>query len=138
MAEDKIARERIAALDRLFSAHVERLDEVIERFEATVSDRFVAGNEFRAALNDVQQAMATRRELEAFQAEYRNAHSDLLNVVADLRTTLAVGPAELRQLVKDDSHNQGRQQGIQYVTAQLLAFIGFVAIVAGAVGHFIK
>lgn len=135
---DEIARERIAALDRLLLSEINRIDEAIGAFTTSVAERFVAGNEFRTSLNDVQQAMATRRELEAFQAEYRNAHSDLLNVVADLRTTLAVGPTELRSLVKQEAQNQGRAQGVQYITAQLFAVIGLVAVVAATAGHFLK
>lgn len=135
---DKIARERIAALDRLLMTELRRLDDAIAVFVASTAERFVAGNEFRQSLNDVQTQMATRRELEAFQGEYRNAHSDLLQVVADLRTTLAVGPTELRELVNHEARVAGRNQGVQFAVAQLFALVGLVAVVAGTVGHFLK
>ena len=109
---DEIARERIGALDRLMVSEFARLDEALGRFEDSVASRFVAGNEFRSSLADVQTEMATRRELEAFKEEYRHAHSDLLQVVADLRTNIAVGPVELAQLARSEALRAGRQQGI--------------------------
>ena len=134
---DEIARERIAALDRLLLSEIARMDAAFAAFSASVAERFVAGNEFRSSLNDVQQAMATRRELEAFQAEYRNAHSDLLQTVADFRTTLAVGPAELRQLVNKGAESQGRREGYQYLTGQLLSFVAVLIAAAGLIGYYL-
>lgn len=114
------ALERVAALDRLLAAEINRLDEVMTAFELSVANRFVAGNEFRASLSDVQQQMATRRELEAFQQEYRNAHTDLLQVVADLRTNVAVGPTDLRMLRASEDERQGERRGVDR-TANVIA-----------------
>ncbi len=130
---DAIARERVASLDRFVLSEIKRLDEVFGRFEESVANRFVAGNEFRASLSDVQSQMATRRELEAFQTEYRTQHTALLQSVAELRTSVAVGPKEVSELVRQASRDTGRREGFG-VSANVLFSVTsiFVALIAAA------
>lgn len=137
MENDDIARERVAALDRLVLAEIARIDESFEAFERSVTERFVAGNEFRASLADMQSQMATRREVEAFQVEYRNAHANLLASVAELRTLVAVGPTELRQLARQEAITAGRQLGVTSIFNNPLLAAALIAA-AGVIGHFIK
>lgn len=148
--------EKIAALERLFGAELKRLEVIIlgqdravtllgnaneiaqNKFEATVKDGFVKQNEFRGSLDDLGKTMATRRELEAFMEEYRRAHAEVVNGIGDLRSRLDVGPVGLSTLANQQAIQQGRQQGVQVVTNNLLfAAAAFAGIVGALVGHFI-
>ena len=137
MARDDIARERIKGLVRILDVEVRRIDEAVTKFESSVSDRFVAGNEFRQSLNDVQTQMATRRELEAFQIEYRTAHSDLLRIVADLRTSVAIGPPEIRELIRGEARDDGRRIGLGISWGVLVAVVGLLLSFLGVLAAII-
>ncbi len=131
-ARDLVARERIAAIDRVLHAEVNRLDEVMQQLRETTAAKFVDGNEFRQSLGDQQKQMVQADVFAAFQTEYRNAHAALVSVVAELRTNIAVGPAELVRLAQRDASRSGREQGVDKTVALLLSVAAVVVAVVAA------
>lgn len=145
---DNVARERIIALDRFVLSELRRLDELmrahhfadqetdtenkrsLQKFEETVASRFASVNELRGALDDLGKGMATRRELESFKDEYRAAHGVLVSQLGDVRTQIAVGPAELSQLARQQAIQTGRREGLG-LSANMIVTILTILIAAG-------
>lgn len=147
--------EKLDALAELFASELRRVEAMIganqriiealkaandvsmEKFERSVERRFMLVNEFRGALSDLGHQMATRRELEAFQSEYRRAHDELVAAQADLRTQVAVGPPALSSLQSRQDRQLGRDEGIRVTITMLYSLIAAVAAISGVIGHFI-
>ena len=98
-----IARERIAALDRLLIAEVGRIDQT----------------------------------LLALQSEYRQGHQAIVNDIANLRTSIAVGPAELTNLARSEALRAGRQQGIGVSTNVMVVAVTLLLSAAGVIAAII-
>jgi hypothetical protein len=145
--EDGIARERIAALDRILNAEISRLDQqheaqvhtvrivrdsdhtAFDAFKRETADRFNQVNEFRSALDDLGKTMATRRELEANDALSGTRYDEIQKQLTELRSRLDRGPAELSTIVQQQAIAQGRQQGTA-ATANMLYLVSVVVITA--------
>ncbi len=143
--------EKVEAVRQFFGAELKRLEAVIagqeravtllgqanqiaqDKFEATVRDGFVKQNEFRGSLDDLGKTMATRREMEAFQEEYRRAHTDLVRAVADLRSRIDIGPAGLDRLQARADISRGRQEGIGASANVIAAVIAVLITTSGLV-----
>lgn len=99
-----------------------------DKFETDVSRRFAQVNEFRAALDDLSQGMATRRELEsrleaskdentaAFDAS-RAVSLEQAKQLSELRSRLDVGPAALGQLTAESHETLGERRRSERVMA---------------------
>lgn len=147
--------EKIAALERLFTSQIQRLDEALaaqdravvllntanqiaqDKFEATVERDSVKQNEFRGSLDDLSQKMATRRESENSFSAVNLRVDDLSRQTADLRSRLDIGPIGLAAVVSQQEHQSGHREGAQMSTDNLYARLTIVALIAGAIGHFI-
>jgi hypothetical protein len=137
LSEMKRLEEVIALQDRAVTLLGNANQVAQDKFEATVISRFAQVNEFRGSLDDLGKNMATRRELEAFIVSYREAHEQLAEQVADLRSRLDIGPAGLAALQTGAATQVGRQQGVQFSTglffaglAALGTLIGIIVVIA--------
>lgn len=153
--EDIIARERIAALDRLLLTEIKRLEERLEsaqravallgaasdlaqdKFEVSVAARFLSANEFRSSLTDLSALMATRRELEAFVTISNTRHETAMKDLGDLRSRIDVGPPVLTELQRLADRESGGREQHQLNTTNLYLFVGAAVAVAGIVGHYL-
>ena len=116
MSGDAIARERIKAL----LADVKRIDIAVAGLQELIT----------------RKEPVTREELDRFKEEYRRAHADLIEVVAGIRTSLAVGPAELNILARQQAIDSGRRQAFQATTTNLTGIVIAAAALGGLIGHF--
>lgn len=113
------------------------------KFENEVAARFTQVNEFRASLDDLGKAMATRRELESSQATSQGRYEDLSKQLQELRSRLDTGPADLRLLQQRFDVGAGVDQGavearaasrsgITFAQGLLATAIAIVALIFGA------
>lgn len=139
--------EKIEALQRLIEAQIRRLDENIDavregivqqthttqlaqdKFEATVQRDSVKQNEFRGALDDVNQLKVDRREMEAVTARI----DDLAKQVGDLRSRLDVGPAAIPGLQAYQNQQAGRHEGVNSSVGFLVSAVAVSASIIGVV-----
>jgi len=141
--------EKIAALERLVTAEIRRLEEQTEainrlistlseervraqeKFEATVRDGFVKQNEFRGSLDDLGKQMQTRREAEIALAASQARTEEQGRQIAELRSRLDIGPSAIPSLQAYQQHQTGRQAGIG---ASLAVIVTAVFVAAALVG----
>jgi hypothetical protein len=145
----------LAAKEKLFLAEIHRLDEGVkaaqvalelladerrraqDKFEDTVTARFVQINEFRGALDDLGKDMATRRELEASMEAVRTERASLVTAndarlsehskqIIDLRSRLDVGPIELRTLQDRSNQSIGAERKERNVGLDIRSNIGLI------------
>jgi hypothetical protein len=139
--------EKIGGLERLFVSEIRRLDEALaaqdravvllntanqiaqDKFEATVQRDSVKQNEFRGALDDLTQEMATRREMETLTVALNGRLDDLTKQIGDLRSRVDIGPATLSTLQSRFDLSSGRQLGVG-LAANVLVTVVTVIIAA--------
>ena len=97
-----------------------------DKFEESVTTRFVQVNEFRGSLDDLSKGMATRRETEATFAAITARIDDMAKQIGDLRSRIDVGPAGLQTLQSRVDTSGGRQQGVTSTQQLLIALAGIL------------
>ena len=110
---------------------LEASERAINKREVEIDKRFHNMNEFRKALADLSNNMATRREVEAAVAELKSISSENNKQIAELRSRLDVGPAGLSSLQNQYSALQGRTQGSDITVGK---FYGAIAAVGAGLG----
>lgn len=140
VSADKLETERINRIDARVHGLEANLDLLRksgivaqEKFEATVTARFSAVNEFRAALDDLGKQMATRRELEQTKATSNERYDDLLRQFGDMRSRLDKGPEGLTALTARADVGTGTELGAQKFRTNLFAGLGALATVIAVV-----
>ncbi len=136
--------EKIQALERSTTMEFRRVDErhdlllarinellkaremAQNKFEESVAHSFVQVNEFRGSLDDLGKNMATRRELESQVERLADANRSSAAAIADLRSRIDVGPADLRLLQSRVDTSGGRQQGVTSTQQLLIALAGIL------------
>jgi hypothetical protein len=126
MAEDVVARERVAALERLLLLWRDETQRALDKFQDGVTARFTTVNEFRQALADLSGEMATRRELETFQEEYWRSHNELSKDLANLRSRVDSGPIELHEVARQAALETGRREGTHLIAGALYGLAGLM------------
>lgn len=130
-AENARLCEMIQGLERLVTANERARDLAQQKFEATVERDSVKQNEFRGALNDLGQQMATRRELETATGAQEHINEELRLRVGELRSRIDVGPPAIPGIQDRLSTDIGRREGGQQLAKAIYAAIGAVAAVIG-------
>ena len=130
-AETARVADRLEAIEKVIDLLVEAQKQAQEKFEAQVSARFVAVNEFRGSLDDLSKQMATRRELETLASGNAAIIEDLRKAIADLRSRIDVGPASLGALQTAVDSSSGRSQGVQLSVNHVFAVVGALIALVG-------
>jgi chaperonin cofactor prefoldin len=130
-AETARVADRLEAIEKVIDLLQSSQKVAQEKFEAQVSARFVAVNEFRGSLDDLSKQMATRRELETLIASNSTVIDDLRKMIAELRSRIDVGPSQIPELEKFVALTGGRMQGVEHSTDTLAKFLPIlIAVVA--------
>ncbi len=142
--ETQVARwtEQLTALrDHINTLSTER-GKAAEKFEGTVSARFVQQNEFRSSLDDLSKSMATRRELETSVENIKDETATALAAANGKVDELTKGLTELRSRLDTGApagYLLGQQQRGEQITTQTLVILGIAATFIGAlIGHLVK
>lgn len=119
LSADKLEIERILRLEDEIRAGRLALD----KFEGTVTARFTQVNEFRAALDDLGQQMATRRELETaltgVQDAVEKARQERQHQLDDMRSTIT----EMRSRLDTNSAEAINREALGATADKLQALI---------------
>jgi len=110
---------------------LEASEKAIDKAEVATDKRFHSMNEFRKALTDLSDGMATRREVEAAVAELKSITAESNKQLAELRSRLDVGPAGLSSLQNQYASLKGQAAGSDITIGKIYAAVGAVGAILG-------
>jgi chromosome segregation ATPase len=127
-------------LDRRFTAS----SDVTEEFKKDITRRFENVNEFRSALDDLGQGMATRRELKSSTDGLKDYHirdiDDIRATLADIRedissltTQVAVGPPDIDELKDRSEQILGAEHKSRQIINRTTAWISIAVLLTSAI-----
>ena len=138
---EQVAAERMARLDERWHAQSKALTAAFEAEREALATALAELRSQFSLLNELRTGALTRDEYDAKHEALKAEIASVAARLADLTTTVAVGPPEIRTLERSQDRSAGQTQGIDRSTKVLVATLTLAAtliIVVIAVANYLS
>jgi hypothetical protein len=117
----ELLTSKIEASSTLAQSIQKSAQEAIVKAEEAQQRVNITQNEFRGTLADQASQLMPRKEFETVHAEVVRQVSEVRDSIASIRTDIAVGPAAIPQLLREQSHSSGFTEGKERIIGWIIA-----------------